>query len=147
MLTLYCGVINLISGISHITFIVENLDKATTFFQEIFGAKEVYYSGEKKFSISKEKFFLINDLWIAVMEGKSIEKSYDHIAFKIDEPDYDMYLERIKKLGLEIKIGRKRVDGEGRSIYFYDYDNHLFELHTGTLESRLLSYQDEQTKI
>jgi len=145
MIILFCGVICLISGISHITFIVEDLEKATKFFQEIFGAKEVYYSGEKKFSISKEKFFLINDLWIAVMEGKPVEKSYNHIAFKIDESDFEMYLDRIKKLGLEIKEGRKRVAGEGRSIYFYDYDNHLFELHTGTLESRLLSYQKEQT--
>jgi len=78
------------------------------------------------------------------MEGKQIEKSYNHIAFKIDESDYELYLERIEKLGLEIKSGRKRVAGEGRSIYFYDYDNHFFELHTGTLESRLLSYQNEK---
>jgi len=62
MLILFYGVINLISGISHITFIVENLDKATIFFHEIFGAQEVYYSGEKKFSILREKFFLINKL-------------------------------------------------------------------------------------
>lgn len=132
---------NLISGISHITFIVKNLDKATTFFREIFEAKEVYYSGEKQFSISREKFFIVNNLWIAIMEGKEIEKSYNHIAFKIEESDYEMYLERIEKLGLEIKSGRTRVVGEGSSIYFYDYDNHLFELHTGTLERRLLRYQ------
>ncbi|MEW8974190.1 MAG: FosX/FosE/FosI family fosfomycin resistance hydrolase [Tissierellaceae bacterium] len=134
----------MVSGISHITFIVKDLNKATTFFKEIFEAKEVYYSGDKQFSISKEKFFLIDDLWIAVMEGEEVEKSYNHIAFKIDESDYDMYLERIKKLGLEIKDGRKRVIGEGNSIYFYDYDNHLFELHTGTLKTRLLRYEREQ---
>ncbi len=133
----------LISGISHITFIVKDLDKAKTFFEEIFNAKEVYSSGDKTFSISKEKFFLINDLWIAVMEGEEVERSYNHIAFKIDEADYEMYLERIEKLGLEIKGGRKRVEGEGKSIYFYDYDNHLFELHTGTLEERLNRYQNE----
>lgn len=134
---------SLILGISHITFIVKDLDKAAAFFEEIFEAKEVYSSGNRTFSISKEKFFLINNLWIAVMEGEEIEKSYNHIAFKIDESDYDMYLERIEKLGLEIKSGRKRVAGEGNSIYFYDYDNHLFELHTGTLEMRLLRYQKE----
>lgn len=54
-----------------------------------------------------------------------------------------MYFERIKNLGLEIKFGRKRVIREGDSIYFYDYDNHLFEFHTGTLETRLLRYQKE----
>ena len=135
----------LIYGISHITFIVKDLDKAKKFFKEIFEAKEIYSSEDKKFSISKEKFFLINDLWIAVMEGEEMEKSYNHIAFKIDESDYEMYLKRIENLGLEIKAGRKRVIGEGNSIYFYDYDNHLFELHTGTLETRLLRYQKEPT--
>lgn len=139
------GVEKLIYGISHITFIVKDLDKATKFFNEIFEAKEIYSSEDKKFSISKEKFFLINDLWIAVMEGEEMEKSYNHIAFKIDESDYEMYLKRIENLGLEIKAGRKRVIGEGNSIYFYDYDNHLFELHTGTLETRLLRYQKEPT--
>jgi len=134
-------VIIIIFGISHITFIVEDLDKATTFFEEIFEAEEVYYSGENKFSISKEKFFLIKNLWIAVMEGNQIERSYNHIAFKIDESDYEIYLEKIEKLGLDVKKGRNRTIGEGRSIYFYDYDNHLFELHTGTLENRLLQYK------
>ena len=133
----------LIQGISHVTFIVKDLDRAEEFFKEIFDAKEVYSSGDKMFSISKEKFFLINDLWIAVMEGEEVEKSYNHIAFKIDESDFEMYLNRIENLGLEIKPGRKRAIGEGNSIYFYDYDNHLFELHTGTLESRLLRYQKE----
>lgn len=133
----------LIQGISHVTFIVKDLDRAAEFFKEIFDAKEVYSSGDKMFSISKEKFFLINDLWIAVMEGEEVEKSYNHIAFKIDESDFEMYLNRIENLGLEIKPGRKRAIGEGNSIYFYDYDNHLFELHTGTLESRLLRYQKE----
>ena len=131
----------MIYGISHITFIVKDLGKATKFFKEIFVAKEIYSSEDKTFSISKEKFFLINDLWIAVMEGEKIEKSYNHIAFKIDESDYEMYLKRIENLGLEIKVGRKRVIGEGNSIYFYDYDNHLFELHTGTLETRLHHYR------
>jgi hypothetical protein len=32
------------------------------------------------------------------------------------------------------------VEGEGQSLYFYDFDNHLFELHTGTLAQRLARY-------
>lgn len=128
--------------ISHMTFIVHDLEKATQFFEQIFGAKEVYSSGEATFSIAREKFFLIGDLWIAIMEGEPLPtKTYNHIAFKIEEADYELYLERIDRLGLEIRKGRTCVEGEANSIYFYDFDNHLFELHTGTLEERLKQYQ------
>jgi hypothetical protein len=44
--------------------------------------------------------------------------------------------------GIDIREDRGRVKGEGRSVYFYDYDNHLFELHTGTLEQRLERYRE-----
>ncbi|MBF2388830.1 fosfomycin resistance hydrolase FosX [Listeria welshimeri] len=131
----------MISGLSHITLIVRDFNKTTTFLQEIFDAEEIYSSGDKTFSLSKEKFFLIAGLWICIMEGESLqERTYNHIAFQIHADEMDEYTERIKSLDVEIKPERSRVTGEGRSIYFYDYDNHLFELHTGTLEERLKRY-------
>jgi len=42
----------------------------------------------------------------------------------------------------EIRPPRSRVAGEGASLYLYDFDNHLFELHTGTLEQRLARYRE-----
>ncbi|MBC1589528.1 FosX/FosE/FosI family fosfomycin resistance thiol transferase [Listeria welshimeri] len=132
----------MISGLSHITLIVRDLNKTTTFLQEIFDAEEIYSSGDKTFSLSKEKFFLIAGLWICIMEGESLqERTYNHIAFRIHAEEMDEYTERIKSMGVEIKPERSRVTGEGHSIYFYDYDNHLFELHTGTLEERLKRYR------
>ena len=133
----------MIEGISHITFIVKDLDKAAHFFQSIFDAVEVYDSGEKTYSLSKEKFFLINGIWIAVMEGNSIkEKTYNHVAFKVSSADFQKYLERVRKMGVEMKEPRSRVEGEADSLYFYDYDNHLFEIHTGNLEDRLKKYKE-----
>ena len=132
----------MIQGISHITFIVRDLEKMTKFLTCIFDALEVYSSGEQTFSLSKEKFFLINGLWVAVMEGEPLpEKTYNHVAFRITEEDYEFYAARVRSLGVDMKSGRSRVEGEGRSIYFYDYDNHLFELHTGTLNQRLQRYR------
>jgi fosfomycin resistance protein FosX len=131
----------MIEGLSHITFIVRDLERMTVFLTRIFDAREVYASGDRTFSISREKFFLINQLWIAVMEGESLpNKTYNHVAFKIGENDFDRYTERVQTLGIEIRRDRTRVEGEGRSLYFYDYDNHLFELHTGTLDQRLKRY-------
>lgn len=131
----------MIECVSHITFIVKNLNKTTELFKEIFNAEEIYYSGEEKHSLFKERFFIIGGQWIAVMEDTNIlNRTYHHVAFKISDSDVDSYLDKIKALNLELKSPRKRVDGEGYSIYFYDYDNNLFELHTETLEKRLASY-------
>ncbi|EAD1192259.1 FosX/FosE/FosI family fosfomycin resistance thiol transferase [Listeria monocytogenes] len=133
----------MISGLSHITLIVKDLNRTTAFLQNIFNAEEIYFSGDKTFSLSKEKFFLIAGLWICIMEGDSLqERTYNHIAFQIQSEEVDEYIERIKALGVEMKPERPRVEGEGRSIYFYDFDNHLFELHAGTLEERLKRYHE-----
>ena len=75
------------------------------------------------------------------MQGDSLpERSYNHVAFEMGPDEYDERLVRIRALGLEVREGRARVAGEGYSIYFYDHDNHLFELHSGTLEERLRRY-------
>ena len=131
----------MIQGISHITFVVSNLEKMADLLRSIFDAEEVYCSGEKTFSISKEKFFLVHGLWIAIMEGMPLaERTYNHVAFQIRDEDLDEITLRIERLGLEVRQARSRIEGEGQSLYFYDFDNHLFELHTGTLDQRLQSY-------
>jgi fosfomycin resistance protein FosX len=130
-----------IEGISHKTFVVQNLEKTARLFKDVLDAVEVYDSKDKSFSLSHEKFLLIGGVWIAIMEGQPTPaRTYDHIAFKIDESDYDHYLKIIEAAGVDLKEPRQRVEGEGRSIYFYDFDNHLIELHTGTLEQRLKRY-------
>ena len=131
----------MIESISHITFRVKDVKRMAQFLRTIFDAEEVYDSAEKNFSISYEKFFIIGGTWIAVMESDPLsERSYDHVAFKVPDSEFDEYVSRVRQFGLEVKPGRDRVEGEARSIYFYDYDNHLFELHTGSLHERLLIY-------
>lgn len=138
----------MIEGLSHITFIVRDLDRTSDFLKTVFKAEEVYLSGEKKYSYSKEKFFIVNGLWLVIMEGEPLpEKTYNHIALKVAETDLEKYIERVNSLGLEILEDRNRITGEGKSFYFYDYDNHLFELHTGTLEQRLEIYHKESKYV
>ncbi|MGA3282352.1 MAG: FosX/FosE/FosI family fosfomycin resistance hydrolase [Smithella sp.] len=131
----------MIKTLSHITITVRNVERTGKFLQTVFDGKEVYDSSTKNFSLSYEKFFVIGDIWIAVMEGEPLQKrSYNHVAFKVSDSEFDEYVSRIKNLGLDIKPDRSRMSGEARSIYFYDYDNHLFELHAGTLDERLSYY-------
>lgn len=134
----------MIRALSHITFMVRDLDRMEDLLTGVVGARKVYDSGDESFSISRERFFVAGkeDLWIAIMEGEPLpSRTYNHVAFRIEPDDYDRCLAAIRALGLETKESRPRVEGEGRSIYFYDDNNHLFELHTGTLAERLARYE------
>jgi fosfomycin resistance protein FosX len=130
-----------ISGLSHLTFVVRDLEKMARIVVEVLGGEEVYSSGDKTFSTSREKFFVVGGLWIAAMEGDPLPtRTYNHVAFKVSDEQLDAARLAAENLGLDIRPPRPRVDGEGQSLYFHDYDNHLFELHTGTLEQRLARY-------
>ena len=132
----------MIEGLSHITLITRDLERMSAIIEQVLDGKEVYSSGDDTFSLSREKFFIVGRQWIAIMEGESLPtRTYNHIAFKIAASDIDDYRARIEKLGLEFRESRSRVEGEGQSLYFYDEDNHLFELHTGTLDERLERYR------
>lgn len=133
----------MITGLSHMTFIVRDLARTARLLCEVLDAREVYSSDGRRFSLTEEKFFMIGDVWLCIMQGEPpAERSYSHVAFKVEPDAFDEYAGRIAAAGVTIRPERPRVEGEGRSIYFYDYDNHLFELHTGTLPERLARYAE-----
>jgi fosfomycin resistance protein FosX len=132
-----------VEAVSHITFIVRDLERMATFLCEGLGAQEVYDSQRQNFSLSHEKFFVLGETWLVAMEGEPpTERSYRHLAFKVSLEDLPKFESRLQALGTELVQPRPRVKGEGESLYFYDFDNHLFELHTGTLEQRLQRYNE-----
>ena len=134
-----------VKGLSHLTFIVANLERAARFFCDGLGAREVYDSAGREFSLSREKFFELGGLWLVAMQGEPPrERSYQHVAFAVAANDLPVYEARLRALGVEVRPPRPRVPGEGESLYFHDFDNHLFELHTGTLHERLQRYAEPE---
>ena len=131
----------MIQGLSHITIIVKDLEKTSRLLCDGLGAEEVYDSKDKNYSISREKYFILGGIWLVAMEGSIPEKSYRHIAFQVDEKDLADIEKRMIRLGASIAPSRSRVAGEGKSLYFYDFDNNLFELHSGDLDKRLSAYR------
>ena len=137
------------SGLSHVTFIVRDLDRMERILTTVLGATRVYDSGSRTFSLSEERFFLIGTgaraAWVAIMEGNNpLPRSYNHVAFQVRREDLPQLRKTIADLGLDVRPRRSRVDGEGDSIYFYDDDGHLFELHAGSLRERLAVYSEEK---
>lgn len=129
-----------ITGLSHVTFIVRDLERTARLWREGLGAEEVYDSAGRNYSLSREKYFVLGGVWVAIMEGEPGSRSYRHVAFHAPEREVPELERRVRELGAEILPPRSRVKGEGISVYFYDYDDNLLEIHSGTLDERLESY-------
>ena len=104
----------MIEGLSHITFIVRDLDRMEEILVSVLGARKVYDSGDNTFSVSRERFFLAGEepapVWLAIMEGESLPtRTYNHVAFKISEADYPACLERVRPLALRSAKGGRAL--------------------------------------
>lgn len=129
------------SALSHITLITADLDRMQAIVEQVLLGRMIYDSGADQFSLSEERFYMVGDVWLATMAGDPLPaRSYNHIAFQITETEFDSRRKAIEALDLDLRPPRPRVEGEGRSLYFHTPDNHLIELHTGTLEQRLARY-------
>jgi fosfomycin resistance protein FosX len=87
-----------VQGVSHLTFVVRDLERMSRFLCEGLGAEEVYDSAIKNFSLSREKFFVLGGVWVAAMEGRPSERSYRHVAFKVDDADLPLIEARLRSL-------------------------------------------------
>lgn len=68
-----------VEGISHLTFVVRDVERMARFLCKGLGAEEVYDSKPKNFSLTREKFFLLGGAWIVAMEGEPpAERTYRH---------------------------------------------------------------------
>ncbi|KRF62023.1 fosfomycin resistance protein FosB [Bacillus sp. Soil768D1] len=134
-----------IKGLNHFLFSVSDLDKSTEFYEAVFGAKLLVKG-------NSTAYLDLNGMWIALNLEKDISRneikdSYTHVAFSIDEKDFDGIYEKLESLQVNILTGRERNERDKRSIYFTDLDGHKFEFHTGTLQERLDYYKQEKSHM
>ena len=128
-------------GLSHVTFISGNPDRTKRILEQVLDARGIYKSGDDTLSLSRERFFMVGDVRVAVMQGAPLpSRSDNHIAFAVAEDEIDDRVARIAALGMDLRppcAPCARVPGEGQSICAYRPENCLIELHSGSLEARL----------
>nr|WP_019424186.1 metallothiol transferase FosB [Paenibacillus sp. OSY-SE] len=133
-----------IKGLNHLCFSVSNLDSSIAFYRDILEGKLLALG-------RKLAYFDCQGLWIALnqedVDRSNRDVTYTHIAFSIDERDYDAVKQRLLDYGVTVLEGRERAQEDKRSIYFLDPDHHCFEFHTGTLEARLQYYRSSKRHI
>lgn len=61
------------------------------------------------------------------------QRTGDHIAFHVSKATLEATVEKLKTMKLEFILARS-----DSSLYFFDYDNHVFELDTTDIERDLI---------
>jgi catechol 2,3-dioxygenase-like lactoylglutathione lyase family enzyme len=123
-----------ITGLNHLTLAVMDLERSIAFYCDLLGFR---------LRARGESFAYLDagTLWLCLSPDKDARATphpdYTHIALDITAEDFAPLSERIRAATTIWKDNRS----EGASLYFLDPDGHKFELHVGSLASRLEHYR------
>ena len=120
----------MLGPISHVALVVSDPARTAALFQQLFEAPTVKRVDEEGHD---ETFVRLGETWFLLAKG-SIERprTGDHIAFRVSIATVDAMVAKLKAMGMEFILTRADT-----SLYFFDYDNHVFELDTTDLDTEL----------
>lgn len=120
----------MLNRIGHIALTVRDPIRTATLFEELFGAAIV---ARKDDDGHDETFVRLGQTWFVLVQAEADRpRSGDHVAFLVSKP---VLLETAEKLkGMDVEFFLARAD---TALYFFDYDNHVFELDTMDLDREL----------
>jgi catechol 2,3-dioxygenase-like lactoylglutathione lyase family enzyme len=113
----------ILDELSHIALVVADPKRTAALFQKLFDAPVVNRIDEDGHD---ETLIRLGKTWFQLAIARiQPQRTGDHIAFYVTEEGLRTTLTKLQDLQMEYILARGDT-----ALYFFDYDNHLFELDT-----------------
>ena len=120
----------MLESISHIALVVKDSGRTAALFHDLFSARVLERVDDEG---HLETFVRLGGVWI-VLVGAPVERTRtgDHIAFRATPEILEATAARLEAMGREFVRARSN-----RALYFFDYDDHVFELDADDIDEEL----------
>jgi catechol 2,3-dioxygenase-like lactoylglutathione lyase family enzyme len=120
----------MLESISHIALVVKDPARTAALFDDLFSARAVQREDEEGHF---ETFVKLGGIWI-VLVGAPVQRARtgDHIAFHATPETLEATVAKLDTMGREFIRARSN-----KALYFFDYDDHVFELDTEDIDKQL----------
>jgi catechol 2,3-dioxygenase-like lactoylglutathione lyase family enzyme len=120
----------MLESLSHIALVVKDPARTAALFRDLFGARVIERKDDEG---HLETFVRLGGLWL-VLVGAPVERTRtgDHIAFHAAPEVLEATAAKLQAMGREFIRARSNS-----ALYFFDYDDHVFELDTEDMDKEL----------
>jgi metallothiol transferase len=124
-----------VKGFNHVTIAVSDLQRSLSYYKDCLQMKLVHLG-------RTDAYLEWGTAWICLVEKKHAKPleadriGVDHVAFSIDEADFDAAVTSLTAAGVTIVRGPVER-GLGRAVNFLDPDGNQLELYTSDLHRRM----------
>lgn len=122
----------MLESISHIALVVKDPARTAALFHDLFSARVVERKDEEG---HLETYVRLGGIWV-VLVGAPVQRARtgDHIAFRATPETLEATAAKLQTMGREFIWARSN-----RALYFFDYDDHVFELDAEDMDEELQS--------
>jgi len=120
----------MLESLSHIALVVKDPPRTAALLRDLFGARVIERKDDEG---HLETFVRLGGVWL-VLVGAPVERvrTGDHIAFRATAEVLEATAAKLQAMGREVIRARSN-----KALYFFDYDDQVFELDTEDMDKEL----------
>jgi catechol 2,3-dioxygenase-like lactoylglutathione lyase family enzyme len=117
----------MLGPIAHVALIVRDPSRTADFLRDLFEAPILNRTDADGHD---ETFVRLGTTWFVLVQAEvKRERTGDHVAFRVAPEVIPAIADKLKAKGYEYILSKT-----GTSLYFFDFDNHVFELDSSQQE-------------